>query len=399
MRVRDLCYINCKNLNDDIEFDSYLYLDTGSITENVIDNIQIYQNKDELPSRAKRMVSPGDIIISTVRPIQKHYGILERPDQNLLVSTGFTVLTPKKGKVNGHYLYYYLTQEKMTQYFQMIAESSVSSYPSITPDIIGNVEVKLPSLEEQNRVVDIIKKLGAKITLNLKLIDLLEEYTQLIFYKWFIDFNFLDEKGREYKHNGGQMYEIGGKLIPVGWELIPLNKIVNKGTETINPLEQPNKVFKHYSIPTFDETKTYANELGSTIHSNKYKVKRNSLLVSKLNPWFKRVVYPFGIDEAICSTEFVVWQPIVENHREYLYILAKTTKFTRHCIKASTGTSNSHKRVNPDYMLKFKVPYKKKVVMKFNEMMKPVIQKIHFMIAENHLLGITRNLLIKKLIK
>ena len=122
-------------------------------------------------------------------------------------------------------------------------------------------------------------------------------------------------------------------------------------------------------------------------------------MVSKLNPWIKRIVYPLNIKEAICSTEFVVWEPKKKNHLEYFYVLANTSKFTRYCKIASSGTSNSHKRIAPDFMLKFNIPYNENVVMRFNELVKPIIEKIHLMIAENKSLEEVRNILINKLIK
>ena len=53
------------------------YLDTSNITENRIAKIQhLAANKDKLPSRARRKVQAGDIVYSTVRPNQKHFGLI-----------------------------------------------------------------------------------------------------------------------------------------------------------------------------------------------------------------------------------------------------------------------------------------------------------------------------------
>ena len=69
------------------------YLDTGNITENRIDTIQeIDVMTQNLPTRARRKVMPGDVVYSTVRPNQRHFGIVDDPPPNFLVSTGFAVL-------------------------------------------------------------------------------------------------------------------------------------------------------------------------------------------------------------------------------------------------------------------------------------------------------------------
>lgn len=49
MRVKDVCEVNSKSLPADAKWDYYLYLDTSNITENMIDEIQKYEKKDDLP--------------------------------------------------------------------------------------------------------------------------------------------------------------------------------------------------------------------------------------------------------------------------------------------------------------------------------------------------------------
>lgn len=399
MKIREICEMNQLSINSDIKFDSYLYLDTSNLFENSVEKFETFNDKESLPSRAKRLVRKNDTLFSTIRPNQNHYGILENPPNNLLVSTGFAVITAKKDKVNPYYLYYFLTKESNVKKLQMIAETAVSSYPSIRPNDIGNLNIQLPSIEKQNEIVEDLHFLEEKVKLNSKLINHLEDYSQILFHKWFVDFNFPDDNGNPYNDFGGEMKNVNGKEIPVDWDYSPLEKLVKINTESINTQDYPDKEFKYYSIPAFDESKTYANELGSEIKSNKYKVNNNKLLVSKLNPWFKRVVYPMNVDNAICSTEFVVWNPEMEKHLEFLYVLAKTSKFTRYCTIASTGTSNSHKRIKSEFMLKFKVPYNTKIITKFNELIKPIIEKIHIARQENKIFEETKELLIKKLIK
>ena len=69
------------------------YLDTSSITENNITNIQtLYPETDVIQNRTKRTVNNDTIIYSSVRPNLKHFGIIENPMENMVVSTGFTTL-------------------------------------------------------------------------------------------------------------------------------------------------------------------------------------------------------------------------------------------------------------------------------------------------------------------
>jgi hypothetical protein len=77
---------NNQSIDKNYKFENIQYLDTGSITNNKIDGFQVFKIS-EAPSRAKRLVKHQDIVYSTVRPIQRHFGFIENPNENLVVST------------------------------------------------------------------------------------------------------------------------------------------------------------------------------------------------------------------------------------------------------------------------------------------------------------------------
>jgi len=145
------------------------YLNTGNITNNKIEEIVCYNELSELPSRARRIVKNGNIIISTVRPNQLHYGVLKNIPENLLVSTGFAVLDIDKNLADNYYVYYYLTQKHITNYLQRVAEGSTTSYPSIKPSDIGEITIDLPPLNIQHKISKIIRQIEEKIELNYRI--------------------------------------------------------------------------------------------------------------------------------------------------------------------------------------------------------------------------------------
>ena len=216
-KIGDICDINKSSLKKNHNLDFINYLDTGNITEGRVDEIKkIVLAEEKIPSRAKRIVKENDIIISTVRPNQKHYGIIKNPIENLIVSTGFVVLSPKK-EVNADYLYNYLTLPNITEYLQGIAETSTTAYPSITPSVISDLEIELPSLVEQKAIANILSSLDEKIELNNQMNETLEEMAQALFKRWFVDFEFPNKEGQPYKSSGGEMVESELGMIPKGW--------------------------------------------------------------------------------------------------------------------------------------------------------------------------------------
>ena len=165
------------------------YLDTGNITKNVIDTVQyINLSKEVLPSRARRKVKKNSILYSMVRPNQSHYGIVKDNIDNFLVSTGFAVIDVDTNKTCPAFIYYMLTQQKMTEHLQAIAEQSVSAYPSIKPSDIENLDIILPGLLQQQKIAKLLGALDDKIELNRQINTNLEQQAQAIFKSWFIDF-------------------------------------------------------------------------------------------------------------------------------------------------------------------------------------------------------------------
>ena len=139
------------------------YLDTGSITNNCMNSLERYYDLSKLPSRAKKAVREKDIIYSTVRPNNRHFGIVPATCDNMVVSTGFSVIRANKQYVLPEYLYYILTSNEIVELLQSIAEQSVSTYPSINDTDIGNISVELPSIDEQQAIIEIIEPINQTI--------------------------------------------------------------------------------------------------------------------------------------------------------------------------------------------------------------------------------------------
>jgi len=189
MKLGDIIETNISNYTSKDAWEFVNYLDTSNITEGNIQEIQkLFLGEDKIPSRAKRKVAEGDIIYSTVRPNQRHYGIIKRPPKNLLVSTGFTTIRAK-GEADSSFIYWFLTQDSIVNFLQGIGENSTSTYPSIKSSDIEALSITLPPLPEQKAIAHILGKLDDKIELNRKMNQTLEAMAQALFKSWFVDFD------------------------------------------------------------------------------------------------------------------------------------------------------------------------------------------------------------------
>lgn len=216
-KLKNVCVINKNSYSAKENWKFINYLDTGNITENKIDLIQhLIVGTDKIPSRAKRKVFKDDIIYSTVRPNQKHYGIMKEVCENILVSTGFAVITCKEDLVVSDYLYYYLTQQHIVESLHTIGENSTSAYPSIKPSDLEKVDLFLPDLKEQKAIAATLSYIDDKIELNNRINDNLLQMAQAIFKSWFVDFE-------PFQDGEFEDSELG--MIPKGWGVGSLGDI------------------------------------------------------------------------------------------------------------------------------------------------------------------------------
>lgn len=168
-------------------FEEILYLDTGSITKGKIDELQKISISNA-PSRAKRLVKDGDVVYSSVRPIQRHYGYISNPPINLVVSTGFVVISCDNERVDSKFLYYYLTSDSIVEELDIIAEASTSTYPSLKPSDIEKLNVCFPArLEEQKTIAAVLSSLDDKIDLLHRQNQTLEAMAEILFRQWFVE--------------------------------------------------------------------------------------------------------------------------------------------------------------------------------------------------------------------
>lgn len=382
IRLGDACVTNADSYSPKEEWKFVNYLDTGNITNNRIDSIQyIDVGNDKLPSRARRKVKKDSIIYSTVRPNQRHFGIIKTQPENFLVSTGFAVIDVDDGMLDADFLYYLLTQPTLVEALHAIAEQSTSAYPSIKPSDIEDLEIQIPELATQKKIADILGSLDRKITQNTEVNENLEEQARSIFQSWFID------------------YELFGGAAPSDWFPSTLGQVAIMKTDSWSPAKNPGVVVEHYSIPAFDEKHYPVFEIASEIKSNKYILTLESVMISKLNPDTKRIWRPVCLSEyPVCSTEFIVYEAKKNGQRDYIYSLIDSIPFFDHLCSHTTGSTNSRQRATPKTTLEFSFLLPPdSVIEEFCHIVTPMYDLITSNIVENQSLAKTRDSLLPRL--
>jgi len=133
------------------------------------------------PSRARRVVRDGDVIISTVRTYLEAIASIDNPPPNLVVSTGFAVIRPNQ-HLHKKFAAYCLRTSGFIK--EVIARSVGVSYPAINASDLINIKAPLPKFGEQEKIANFLDHETAKIdTLIAKqqeLIKLLKEKRQAV---------------------------------------------------------------------------------------------------------------------------------------------------------------------------------------------------------------------------
>ena len=309
------------------------------------------------------------------------------------------LITPQRDILDGSYLNAILHTEYAKKYFACNASGSGQRY-ALSVEALNSFPVPKIPLSEQKQIGEIFSSLDKKIELNRQINQNLEAMAKQLYDYWFVQFDFPDEDGKPYKSSGGKMIwnEKLKKMIPKEWTNANIYQLANISKESVNPQAQPNDLFKHYSLPEYDKTRTHAEEYGADIQSAKFVVTNDCILVSKLNPWTSRVICGNKESNQICSTEFVVWKPISMRTKGFLFMLAKSAKFIEYCTQGATGTSHSHRRINPELMMKYEFPYNSEIAMKFSIFIENIIEQLHTNITQLKVLTKQRNELLPLLI-
>lgn len=114
----------------------------------------------EAPSRARRKVRSGDILVSTVRTYLRAIAAVEEASDDLIASTGFCVIRPREG-ADSSFLGWVAKSEPFVA--EVVARSVGVSYPAINASDLVTIEVPLPPLETQRRIARFLNEKTARI--------------------------------------------------------------------------------------------------------------------------------------------------------------------------------------------------------------------------------------------
>lgn len=138
----------------------FLYVDISGVDRNLKTIISAPEILGvHAPSRARKEIYKGDVLVSTVRPNLNAVAMVPPGLDGQIASTGFCVLRPNRAIIDEKYLFYFTT----TPEFIAILSSKVrgAHYPAVSDGDVKELEIPLPPPSEQKRIVEILNQADA----------------------------------------------------------------------------------------------------------------------------------------------------------------------------------------------------------------------------------------------
>lgn len=183
----------------------------------------------EAPSRARRIVKPGDILFATVRPNLKGHFFVRHADGNVIASTGFAVIRAKAGIASPEFLYQSLLSSHVDAQIETLSVGS--NYPAVNSADVKGLQLPAPPLPEQQKIAAILTAMDDKLDVIARQIGATQTLKQGLMQTLFSrGVGTQDADGRWVPHSEFKDSELGE--IPATWVATTLGAVCDGVLQT-----------------------------------------------------------------------------------------------------------------------------------------------------------------------
>lgn len=362
------------------------YIDFGISlirSQNVLDFVFSYDGLAHITEQqagklSNVVVERGDVLLNITGDSVARACIVEDDVLPARVNQHVAIVRANSEKVLGSYILYYF---QMSKNHLLQLASGGATRNALTKSMIEDIEIDVPHIDEQKKIVSLLDDIQKKIRNNMTINDNLTQQARSLYQAWFVD------------------YEPFGGSAPSNWSNVSLGQVAIMKTDSWSPVKNPDDVVEHYSIPAYDEKHYPVFESATDIKSNKYILTPDSVMISKLNPDTKRIWRPMCLSaNPVCSTEFIVYEARKNEQKDFIYSILDSVPFFNYLCAHTTGSTNSRQRATPKATLDFSFQLPPDDVIKdFCQLVTPMYDLIASNIVENQSLAQTRDSLLPRL--
>lgn len=155
----------------------FKYVDISSINNQTFKIISTNKiDKNNAPSRARKLIKKDNIIYATTRPYLQNIAIVPQSLDNQICSTGFCVMEPDEKIVSNKWLFYNVITSRFNRRIE--AKMKGATYPAVNDSDLYEELISVPSITEQNKITDIFDDLSRKLDLEISRKQSLEKIKQ-----------------------------------------------------------------------------------------------------------------------------------------------------------------------------------------------------------------------------
>lgn len=354
----------------------------------------------------RHFIKKNDVLINSTGTgtVGRVYHINYEPDL-MFADSHITIVRTNEDLLISRFLYY---QMRTIQFQAMILNEFLAGSTGqveFNKSMIERLPINVPPISYQYKVVNVLSKLDEKIEINKKIIANLEELSQTLFKRWFVDFEFPDENGNPYKSSGGEMVDSELGKIPKYWKVSNLDKIASFVSRGITPKYNENSDIQ---IPIINQKVNKGPRLdlqyikyfdGQNRIKKELYAQKNDLLLNSLGQGtlgrihlFTRKSEVFLIDQHISIIRF-------DNiNYSYFYYAHINTELIQGQIDSLISGSTGMLMLNITKIRNLKVILPtEELVLKYSKLVNEYFGKITQLIYENENLTQLRNTLLPKL--
>lgn len=368
---------------------------------------ELFITKDKFQEIKDKFGVPlaGDILLTSVGTLGVSYQVQES-DYFYFKDGNLTWFKYFSDEINTKFLLYWLRSPLGKESFNNITIGSTQA--ALTIAGLKGIKFSIPDLPTQTAIAEILSSLDDKIELNNKINHELENLAQTLFKQWFIDFEFPNEYGEPYKSSGGEMVDSELGVIPENFTI----SILSEQTELVRGISYSKSelVSKEEGLP-FVNLKCFAlngtfRQDGLKYFNGKYKEKHiiqpNDILVAVTDLTQDRVIIGLPIlwnekEIALPSLDVCIVRNDNSALKHFLYYEFKTFRYKSRIIEFANGSTVLHLSVKGLETYEYALP-NEDVLIKWNEVISPILGQINNNIRENQELTNLRDTLLPKLI-
>ena len=286
------------------------------------------------------------------------------------------------------YLYYFFKSDLFQKTIRYNNIGAVQK--ALTIDFLKTVKITLPSLDNQRKLISVLKSIDKKIQINSQINQELEAMAKTLYDYWFVQFDFPDQNGKPYKSSGGKMvyHPELKREIPEGWGVEKLGDITICHDSKRVPLSSNDRELVKGEIPYYGATgiMDYVNDY---IFDGDYVLmaEDGSVMTEKGTPILQRISGKNWV-----NNHAHVLEPIKNHSCKLLMMLLKDVSV----MKIKTGSIQM--KINQENMNKIVVPaIPLKLLFEINQKLEVIEKQQLNLIEENKQLTQLRDWLLPML--